>query len=278
MGIRFRKQVKIAPGVKLNIGKKSVGVSVGGKVAGVSYNTKTGARARVTAYGTGLSYSKKLGGGAKGGKVDENSSADLATLKAIQKAGKKPIMLRPWFWALGALFVASGIFGATESLPTGLVTVAIGVLMLFGAWRAKAKGWEPFDADAFYFLLCEYSQSFAAAPEAKTLEDLLDLYERAEDAAAQMADMTEQPLVNGATPQHAVEVLARRKADVCNAFLDEYAKEVRQKAFSLSRGRRQKLEGFKLLTNDDRLPDECVAHRDELYEDMLAQLAEVEAQ
>ena len=49
MGLRFRKSVKIAPGVKLNIGKKSVGVSVGGKHGGVSFNSKTGARARISA-------------------------------------------------------------------------------------------------------------------------------------------------------------------------------------------------------------------------------------
>lgn len=31
MGKRFRKSIKVAPGVKVNLGKKSVGVSVGGK-------------------------------------------------------------------------------------------------------------------------------------------------------------------------------------------------------------------------------------------------------
>lgn len=34
MGLRFRKSVKIAPGVRLNISKKSVGISAG--VKGVS--------------------------------------------------------------------------------------------------------------------------------------------------------------------------------------------------------------------------------------------------
>ena len=29
MGLRFRKSVKIAPGVRLNVGSKSVGISVG---------------------------------------------------------------------------------------------------------------------------------------------------------------------------------------------------------------------------------------------------------
>jgi hypothetical protein len=38
MGLRIRKSVKIAPGVRLNIGSKSGSVSVGGK--GITYNTK----------------------------------------------------------------------------------------------------------------------------------------------------------------------------------------------------------------------------------------------
>lgn len=38
MGLRIRKSVKIAPGVRLNFGTKSGSVSVGGK--GVTYNTK----------------------------------------------------------------------------------------------------------------------------------------------------------------------------------------------------------------------------------------------
>ena len=61
MGLRFRKSIKIAPGVKVNLGKKSAGISVGNKYGGVSVNSKTGARARVSAPGTGLSYSKKIG-------------------------------------------------------------------------------------------------------------------------------------------------------------------------------------------------------------------------
>lgn len=62
MGLRFRKSIKLANGVKLNIGKKSVGISVGGKHGGVSYNTKSGTHARASLPGTGLSYTTKLGG------------------------------------------------------------------------------------------------------------------------------------------------------------------------------------------------------------------------
>ena len=66
MGLRFRKSIKIAPGVKLNLGKKSTGISIGGKYGGVSLNSKTGARARVSAPGTGMSYSTKIGGSSSG--------------------------------------------------------------------------------------------------------------------------------------------------------------------------------------------------------------------
>ena len=62
MGFRFRKSKKIAPGVRLNVGKKSAGISFGGKAGGFSLNSKTGVRARASLPGTGLSYSTKIGG------------------------------------------------------------------------------------------------------------------------------------------------------------------------------------------------------------------------
>ena len=64
MGFRFRKSVKIAPGVRLNIGKKSVGISAGVKGARVSVNSNGRKTTTVGLPGTGLSYSKseKIGG------------------------------------------------------------------------------------------------------------------------------------------------------------------------------------------------------------------------
>ena len=65
MGFRFRKSIKVAPGIKMNLGKKSIGFSLGGKHGGVSFNTKTGARVRASLPGTGLSYSTSLSAGKK---------------------------------------------------------------------------------------------------------------------------------------------------------------------------------------------------------------------
>lgn len=60
MGTRYRKSFTVAKGVKLNLGKKSVGMSIGGKYGGISLNSKTGTRGRVSAPGTGFSYSESL--------------------------------------------------------------------------------------------------------------------------------------------------------------------------------------------------------------------------
>ncbi|HEY0073676.1 MAG TPA: DUF4236 domain-containing protein [Abditibacteriaceae bacterium] len=62
MGWRFQKTLKVAPGVRLNIGLKSIGVSIGRKGARISSNTRTGTHATIGLFGTGLSYTKKIGG------------------------------------------------------------------------------------------------------------------------------------------------------------------------------------------------------------------------
>ncbi|EOZ4686701.1 TPA: DUF4236 domain-containing protein [Klebsiella pneumoniae] len=56
MGFRFRKRIRIAKGVYINIGKKGVSASVQGK--GFSFTTgKNGPRASAGIPGTGLSFS-----------------------------------------------------------------------------------------------------------------------------------------------------------------------------------------------------------------------------
>lgn len=87
MGFRFRKSFKIAPGIKLNLGKKSAGISVGGKYGGLSFNSKSGARARATAYGTGLSYSTKIGGKRKVSKKTNTGTGGGCLLTCLKGMG-----------------------------------------------------------------------------------------------------------------------------------------------------------------------------------------------
>lgn len=78
MGFRFRKSVKIAPGVKVNLGKKSAGISIGSKYGGVSVNSKSGTRAHISAPGTGLSYSTKLGNSQGKATASSNRNQDFS--------------------------------------------------------------------------------------------------------------------------------------------------------------------------------------------------------
>ena len=65
MGLRFRKSIKILPGVKLNLGTKGASVSVGKR--GMHYTMHTSGRKTVSVGlpGTGLSYVKTLSSGSK---------------------------------------------------------------------------------------------------------------------------------------------------------------------------------------------------------------------
>lgn len=56
MGFRFHKSIRLIPGVRLNFGKRSSSLSVGGKGFTTNFSGK-GVRNTVSLPGTGLSYS-----------------------------------------------------------------------------------------------------------------------------------------------------------------------------------------------------------------------------
>lgn len=62
MGFRFRKSVKILPGVRVNISKSGLSTSVGTKGAMVNVS-KRGTRTTVGAPGTGISYTESTKAG-----------------------------------------------------------------------------------------------------------------------------------------------------------------------------------------------------------------------
>lgn len=63
MGITYRKSKKLGNGVRLNVGKKSVGLSAGVKGARVSMNSKGQSRINLSIPGTGLRFQKTISGG-----------------------------------------------------------------------------------------------------------------------------------------------------------------------------------------------------------------------
>ncbi|MBN2885822.1 MAG: DUF4236 domain-containing protein [Chromatiaceae bacterium] len=59
MGLRFRRSIKIAPGIRLNFGTRGVSLSLGPRGASVSVG-KSGVHGNVGLPGTGLSYRAKI--------------------------------------------------------------------------------------------------------------------------------------------------------------------------------------------------------------------------
>lgn len=142
LGFRFKKSINIGGGAKLNIGRKSAGVSFGGKHGGVSVNSKTGARARASIPGTGLSYSAKLSGGRKSKsgtsrRVRENGKAiERPSTKADQRSDtgsrqvrnpRKPPKSSKVYTVCGISLTLIGILMLFLFWPLGIVFAGVGV-------------------------------------------------------------------------------------------------------------------------------------------------------
>ncbi|RZT35507.1 DUF4236 domain-containing protein [Cupriavidus agavae] len=116
MGFRFRKRIKIAPGVAINLSKSGVSASLGGK--GLTYNT----RGKVTAGlpGTGLSYSANLTSGRSRTSSSEDrgpSARQLATSQTIADIFERlSASIRNCCASHGAYIDAQGIDAGLEFL------------------------------------------------------------------------------------------------------------------------------------------------------------------
>lgn len=111
MGFRFRRSVKIAPGVRLNFGKKSTSVSFGGKGARYTVSSTGKKTASVGIPGTGLSYVETFGGGKN---TRKESSAMAKKEKTPKQKTKKPFYKKWWFWIIAVLIIGTAAGSGTE--------------------------------------------------------------------------------------------------------------------------------------------------------------------
>ncbi len=105
MGFRFRKSLSILPGVRLNIGKKGLGISAGVKGARVGVGSK-GAYTSVGIPGTGISSVNYVGKGKK-------QSQDAVTSQKPKGSA-----------LLGFLFLAA--------IVVAFIQPVVGLLLIFG--------------------------------------------------------------------------------------------------------------------------------------------------
>lgn len=60
MAFRFRKSIKLLPGLRLNLSRSGVSASIGKPGATINVGGKHGPRATIGVPGTGLSYTQRL--------------------------------------------------------------------------------------------------------------------------------------------------------------------------------------------------------------------------
>lgn len=128
MGFRFRKSVKIAPGVRLNIGKKSVGISAGVKGARVSVNSSGRVTKSVGIPGTGLSYvtTSKIGGSSQSDKEPPNSTPVSAPDPQPSAPQPSPQKRYTGIKILSIVLIALGLLLSIATIVGGLIFTVLG--------------------------------------------------------------------------------------------------------------------------------------------------------
>ncbi|MBM6870785.1 DUF4236 domain-containing protein [Pseudoflavonifractor phocaeensis] len=134
MGIRFRKSVKVAPGIRINVGKKSSGISIGNKYGGISVNSKTGARSRVSAPGTGFSYSAKIGR-KRGSKTCNSASSDTQTQNHDLYKDRWAFALLTIVFVTFSILLAVSKISTVLCISTFVLAVICGILTLVSFYQ-----------------------------------------------------------------------------------------------------------------------------------------------
>ena len=114
MAIRFRKSVKVAPGVKLNFSKKSASVTVGGKLFRETVSTSGKKTQSVSIPGTGIYATKtvKKSAGASVEKTDDDFK-----FKTLRNESDEIIMEEAKNWLKTQSVCKSSIMASHLNIP-----------------------------------------------------------------------------------------------------------------------------------------------------------------
>jgi hypothetical protein len=91
MGFRFRRSVKLAPGVRLNVSPGGMSVTAGMRGASINVG-KRGAYANLGIPGTGISSRTKISAGSQGSRPTQPQSANLSVRLVLRDSGEVEIL------------------------------------------------------------------------------------------------------------------------------------------------------------------------------------------
>lgn len=122
MGFRFRKSVKLLPGIKLNFSKRGTSVTIGGRGASVNIGPR-GTHANVGIPGSGISYRTRLDSGQPPGKGINRNPTTTPSQSGSFVGG----FLR---WLFGIAVIVMGVALLSQALFPAMFYLLSGLLLL----------------------------------------------------------------------------------------------------------------------------------------------------
>lgn len=155
MGLRFRTSIKIAPGVKINLNKKSASITFGGKGYHKTFNSNGQTTTSVNFPVKGLYYTERKGSTSKKKSAASSRASSRASSPAApvvsndtsvqpskeKKATVKLIVSDPptvGVAVFGAIVIVVGFFVSGRSIPFGIIVALVGVYLIY-AYIAHKK-------------------------------------------------------------------------------------------------------------------------------------------
>lgn len=246
MGLRYRKSIKVAPGVKINLNKKSASVTVGGKGYHKTFNSKGQTTTSVNLPVKGLSYTdrksstsskRKSTASAVSGSFAPASSP--ASAKAAQAPKEKKVTVQAVLSdpptagvaVVGAFIIVAGFFASGSSIPVGIIIALFGAYLIY-AYIAHKKHpdsgkYISEDQLARWRQLLSVPSGTAYDLKKKSLPVLLDLKATAEEYCSQLpgsaeallntqqkiVDFSEFVIIKGDNPQRDFDKYAAMVAE-----------------------------------------------------------------
>jgi len=293
MGLRFRKSFKVAPGVKVNVGKKSVGVSLGGKYGGMSFNTRSGARARVSAPGTGLSYSSKIGGSSR---KKASSASSSSTNGYVVK--RKTLASRKSYKISYIIFLILGIVCLIIGIPTiafgGIIFIIFAVISfyIFSKYKNIYNTYDTFAQEFETTLPPTVTEGSIIYPEQnlKIIQDCMDIVNstKSPDTFFERYNLMEQkideltaihgPKYTGQSPIEMKAQVTTKKQAAIHDMITRYFDDATIKASTLKteKGKANRFHAFisTLETYYDQMDSSNIKYTEELYNKSISDLNE----
>lgn len=142
MGFRFRKSVKIAPGVRLNLNRKSASISLGGKGAHYTVSSTGRKTATVGLPGTGISYSVTESTGKSSSRTKSGGTHPSGNGGGKKnKGGCLMILLALMFWpfALSYWIWKTDKFQASKKIRAAIIAAFWIVMVCIGAFSGGSQ-------------------------------------------------------------------------------------------------------------------------------------------